>query len=295
MLKSEHIYQAYSLLGIWGAGILWAMIGCNFMPFTQQGLAVFVLAGLSVFSIHCLGFIFSYLYVTEKYYDIVGSICFVTTTAAILWYVQDQLTIRTFILGMAVIVWSLRLGIYLGVRVMKVGKDQRFDKIKVHFGQFAVAWSLSALWVYITAGSAWAGMLVNTVPTLSVVDLFWLSLWIIGFFTEVIADWQKYQFRQQYKNQGKFIKHGLWSLSRHPNYFGELIIWFALAGLAAPVLQGAQYLFLISPCLLYVLLRYISGVNLLEEHADKKFGNNPDYQHYKKTVPTLIPWFGSTN
>ena len=139
MLKSEYIYQACSLIGIWGAGIVWAMIGCNFMPFTQQGLAIFVLAGLSVFSIHCIGFIFSYLYVTEKYYDIVGSVCFVTTTAAILWYVKDQLTIRTFILGMAVIVWSLRLGIYLGVRVMKVGKDQRFDKIKVHFGQFAVA------------------------------------------------------------------------------------------------------------------------------------------------------------
>jgi steroid 5-alpha reductase family enzyme len=114
-------------------------------------------------------------------------------------------------------------------------------------------------------------------------------VWLIGMSFETLADTQKSRWRANPENKGKFIDVGLWSKSRHPNYFGEIVIWIGVAIIAFPVLQGWQYAALISPVFVTILLTRISGVPLLEKRADEKWGGQEDYEEYKKNTPVLIP------
>ena len=114
-------------------------------------------------------------------------------------------------------------------------------------------------------------------------------VWVVGFTIEVVADSQKSRFSANPDNKGKFIQTGLWSRSRHPNYFGEIVLWIGVAVIAAPVLQGWQWIALISPVFVTFLLTRVSGVPLLEKKADKKWGGQGDYESYKKKTPVLIP------
>ena len=102
---------------------------------------------------------------------------------------------------------------------------------------------------------------------------------------------QKIRFKSNPNNQEQFIKHGLWSVSRHPNYFGEIILWFGISVIAFPLLSGWQYISLISPIFVYFLLTSVSGINLLEKKANQKWNNSKSYQKYKKKTPQLIPYF----
>ena len=114
--------------------------------------------------------------------------------------------------------------------------------------------------------------------------------WLTGFLFEVIADQQKRVFNSNPDNKGKFIDSGLWSISRHPNYFGEIILWYGIAIITFPSLEGWQYITLISPIFVTLLLTKVSGLNLLEERADKKWGELEDYKEYEKNTSLLIPF-----
>jgi steroid 5-alpha reductase family enzyme len=104
-----------------------------------------------------------------------------------------------------------------------------------------------------------------------------------------VADNQKGRFKADPANQGKFISTGLWAKSRHPNYFGEIVLWIGVLLIAVPVLEGWQWVALLSPVFVALLLVKGSGVPLLEAKADKKWGGQPDYEAYKKNTPVLIP------
>ena len=91
------------------------------------------------------------------------------------------------------------------------------------------------------------------------------------------------------KNKGKFISSGLWSLSRHPNYFGEFALWTGLAIISISFLSGVMYVVLISPIFIYLLLNKVSGVNLLEDIAEERWGSEKEYQDYKKNTPVFFP------
>jgi steroid 5-alpha reductase family enzyme len=114
-------------------------------------------------------------------------------------------------------------------------------------------------------------------------------VWAFGFAFEVVADSQKSCFNADPANKGKFIQTGLWSRSRHPNYFGEIVLWVGIAIIAIPVLQGWQWIAMISPLFVTLLLTRVSGVPLLEKKADKKWGGQEGYETYKKNTPVLIP------
>ena len=111
--------------------------------------------------------------------------------------------------------------------------------------------------------------------------------WIFGFLFEVIADRQKVIFNKT--NKGKFISTGLWSFSRHPNYFGELVLWLGITIISLPTFSEFQYLGLITPIFIYLLLTRVSGVYLLEELAEKRWGNSKDYISYKNNTPVFFP------
>jgi steroid 5-alpha reductase family enzyme len=115
-------------------------------------------------------------------------------------------------------------------------------------------------------------------------------VWLFGFSMEVIADLQKSRFRADPANKGKFINTGLWAWSRHPNYFGEITLWVGVAIIALPILRGWQWLTLISPVFVFVLITRVSGLPMLEKRADEKWGGQEDYEAYKKRTPVLVPW-----
>jgi steroid 5-alpha reductase family enzyme len=114
-------------------------------------------------------------------------------------------------------------------------------------------------------------------------------IWILGFSLEVIADNQKSKFRSNPENKDKFISIGIWSWSRHPNYFGEILLWIGITIIALPVLKGWQFVTLISPLFIIILLTQISGVRLLELRGKKKWGNDEEYKSYIKNTSVLIP------
>ena len=249
------------------------------------------------FIIHWLIFIPSYFYKTEKFYDITGTVAYLSillTTAYLINLVNDEgILLRSIISIIFVMIWAIRLGIFLFKRVIKVGEDKRFEHAKKSFSKFLMFFNISALWVFLTIVNVLT-MIINNSD--SVTDLFFIigvSIAIIGFIIEVVADMQKRIFRTNISNKGQFISSGLWSISRHPNYFGEMMIWVGMSFVTIPILIGWQFITLISPIFVIFLLTKVSGINLLEASANDKWGADKNYQDYKDKTSVLIPFLGS--
>lgn len=246
------------------------------------------------FVLHWIAFIPSYMAKTEKFYDIVGTVAYLSVLAAASYLTvissNNNLQLRSIIAISLVFIWALRLGVFLFIRVLRVGEDRRFREVKQNFSKFLVWWSVSALWVFLTAANALTMIINNVSSTDDLYFYFGLLLWLIGFSFEVIADEQKRRFKSDKNNKDAFISSGLWRFSRHPNYFGEILLWVGMAIIALPTLIGWQYVTLISPIFIYLLLTRVSGVNLLEERADQKWGGTEEYDLYVERTPELIPF-----
>jgi len=137
-------------------------------------------------------------------------------------------------------------------------------------------------------GAALAAITAQTPGALGWTTVIGLVLFAAGFIIEVEADEQKHQFRQDLANEGRFIRSGLWAWSRHPNYFGEILLWWGIALVALPAIQGWPLVTLISPVFVYLLLTKVSGIPLLEARGRKRWGQNPEYQAYVADTPALI-------
>lgn len=240
------------------------------------------------FGIQWLAFIPAYLKQSERFYDLTGSLTYISTTLFILSVIGLR-NPRATILAALVMIWSVRLGLFLFKRIKQDGGDGRFDTIKPRFGAFLTAWTLQGFWVLITASAAWIGMLSNQSVALQVSDILGLGIWVLGFSIEVIADRQKRQFRQE-KGSAQFIQSGLWRYSRHPNYFGEITLWLGVLILALPTVYGWAYFSIFSPIFVAYLLTKISGVPMLEARGLEKWGNDPNYQNYLATTSCIVPW-----
>ena len=247
-------------------------------------------AVMLAFLIQWVAYIPAYIFQTEKFYDLTGSLSYLT----VIWFVffssnnLSGLNIQNLIVVTLISIWAIRLGTFLFGRIHKDGEDKRFRTIKTSASQFFMTWTLQGMWVSIctmcaiTAISSSQGIIANA--------LFYLGLafFIVGFAIEVVSDQQKSAFRAVPENKEKFITSGLWSKSQHPNYFGEILLWSAIALLSISSLNGTQYLTLISPIFTYVLLVYISGVRMLDDMGNKKWGHLEEYKEYKRNTPTLI-------
>ena len=259
-----------------------------------NGHSILFLCMCSSFLVHWIAFIPSYLAKTEKFYDITGTVAYITVlyiASTLTTYSFDhQLELRSQVAIALVVIWAVRLGLFLFIRVLKVGEDRRFREAKQSFSKYLLWWSMSALWVFLTTANALTLIINNTNVSDDLYFYFGISLWGFGFLFEVLADEQKRKFRTNKNNKNRFISTGLWGISRHPNYFGEILLWVGMAIIALPTLKGWQHVTLISPIFIYFLLTRISGVNLLEQRADKKWSGDEDYKKYKKQVPILIPF-----
>jgi len=252
------------------------------------GIPIFALAVGVIFLIQWVAFIVAYLLRTETFYDLTGSITYISVTimAVLLSPTIDD---RSVLLLAPVLIWATRLGTFLFGRIMKSGKDARFDEIKVSFLRFLMTWTLQGLWVTFTAAAALAAITTTTRMDLSWFALIGFVIWAFGFAIELLADTQKSAFKADPENKGQFIDTGLWSWSRHPNYFGEIVLWIGVAIIALPVLRGWQFVTLISPVFVTLLLTRVSGIPILERRADERWGGQEDYEAYKERTPVLIP------
>jgi steroid 5-alpha reductase family enzyme len=244
-----------------------------------------------VFLVQWLAFVPSHLRQTERYYDLTGSFTYI---AAIIFAVvlSGAANARSILLLVLVLVWAGRLGPFLFRRVRRAGKDDRFDQIKRSFSRLLLTWTLQGLWVSLTLAAAMAAVTSTEPKGLDVFAWVGLAVWVIGFALEAIADLQKSRFRADPTNKGSFITSGLWAISRHPNYFGEIVLWTGVAIIALPVLQGWQFATLISPVFVYLLITRVSGVPLLEKKADSTWGGQEAYEAYKRRTPVLVPFLG---
>lgn len=260
---------------------------------TLGGVPIFALSVGLAFLIQWLVFIPAYLFQTEKFFDFTGSLTYITVVAVAVCYSRYSfdLDARSILLAALVIIWALRLGTFLFTRIQKAGKDDRFDEIKPSFFRFLNFWTVQGLWVTITASAALIGITTVVRKDLDIFAILGSLVWIFGFVFEVIADNQKSRFNANPANKGKFIDSGLWSYSRHPNYFGEIVLWIGIAIIAIPVLQGWQWVAMISPLFVILLLTRVSGVPQLEKKAENKWGGQEEYEAYKKNTPVLIPRF----
>ncbi len=250
------------------------------------GMPLLFAFGLAAFVIQWIAFIPAYVYQTEKYFDLMGSVTYLCLAFAALFFSQREPA--AILVALLVAIWAARLGTFLFLRVSRVGHDSRFRKIKPDFLQYMMTWTLQGLWVFLTFAAGLTALTSSKAYGIDAFVIIGALLWVIGFTIEVIADNQKTAFRRDPANQDKFITHGLWAMSRHPNYFGEIMLWTGIAVIAIPALEGWQYVTLISPLFVYILLVKISGVRMLEHSAKRRWGNDETYIAYRKNTPVLL-------
>ena len=250
-------------------------------------LPVFAICGALAFLVNWVVFVPSAMKKTEHYYDLTGGITYITVIAVAVWLSQP-LDLRSAIVAGMVLVWSIRLASFLFLRISRAGKDSRFDTMKHRPVRFFLAWTLQGLWVLLTAACALAIITGGNREPLGIIGYIGIGVWTIGMLIEITADRQKSAFRADPANEGRFINTGLWAWSRHPNYFGEIVLWTGMAIIAIPMLQGWQWATLISPVFVFLLLTRVSGVPLLEAAADERWGGQEDYEEYKRATSVLV-------
>jgi steroid 5-alpha reductase family enzyme len=256
------------------------------------GLQLIQQAVLIAFVIQWLLFVPAFIFQTEKFYDLTGSATYIFIVSYVSFqsYSSINVNIGSTLLASFIILWATRLGSFLFTRIQKSGEDKRFKSIKPSLTRFFMTWTLQGMWVSLcsmcalTAIASKNGVIQN--------GLFYIGMlvFISGFIVEIIADWQKSTFRKNPENKDQFISNGLWYYSRHPNYFGEIILWLGISIMSFSSLSSWQYITLISPFFTYMLLVYISGVRILEIAGMEKWGHLENYQEYIRTTSSLFPY-----
>ena len=253
---------------------------------TIYGINAFSFVLITAVSVQVIAFIPSYLLRTEKVYDLVGSLTYIAVVSVAYTLVDNPTTLDTLIF-VYVLIWAGRLGTYLFRRVRKDGKDVRFDKAKQHFFWFLQFWMGQALWVSLTACAAVIAILSPEQDTLSTFVIVGAAIWWFGFIYESVADYQKRDFRKSHDPHTEFINTGLWSRSRHPNYFGEMSFWIGLMlfGLAA---HPEGWWWIMPGGVAMTAMFFFVSIPLIDDRSKE---NRPGYDEHMKKVSAIIPWF----
>ena len=191
--------------------------------------------------------------------------------------------------SLLVLVWAVRLGAYLFRRILRMKVDHRFDGMRDKPLRFARFWFLQAITVAVVMLPVSYLLDSNNPPGFGPWAIAGVCVWLVGLVIEAVADAQKSAFRAKDENRGRFVANGLWRYSRHPNYFGEMLVWWGLFVYVVPVLHGAAFAVVTGPVFITLLLLFVSGIPLLERSADEKYGSDPAYRDYKRRTSILVP------
>jgi steroid 5-alpha reductase family enzyme len=238
-----------------------------------------------------LAFVPAWLWHTEKFFDLVGALTFILVVILGLGVAAQsgQIVAYDFVLAGVVCLWALRLGSFLFKRVHQAGADQRFDEIKISFPRFFMAWTAQALWVVATLLPSLIMLTSKRPHRADYWVVIGLGMWIFGFVIEMIADRQKSSFRAQNPSGDRWIEEGLWALSQHPNYFGEILLWTGIFVTGLGHYQGAEWIAVLSPVFVFGLLTKGSGIPLLQERAEARWGDQAGYRDYREKTNLLVP------
>mmetsp|Transcript_19445 Transcript_19445/g.61713 ORF Transcript_19445/g.61713 Transcript_19445/m.61713 type:complete len:286 (-) Transcript_19445:186-1043(-) len=249
---------------------------------------------------------------TEIFYDFSGSLTYLL--CVLLSLLRGGSNLRQRVNSGLVITWASRLGCFLLWRILKDGRDRRFDNVRNHPRRFFIFWAIQAFWILVTALPVYtlnakrAGaeareqeeprQPVTSGPgapksspaaALSWRDRAGWALWALGFAVQVVADAQKTRFKADPANNGRWIDVGLWRLAQHPNYFGEMCMWWGIFLSCSSELRGAELATGVSPLFVTYLLLRVSGVPLLRRAGLKRWGHLPEYREYLRKTPLLLP------
>ncbi len=199
---------------------------------------------------------------------------------------------RAVLLVALTTLWGLRLALHIGIRNHGKPEDRRYQEMRQKHGdRFALVslftvFLFQALLLWIVSLVVQLGIFAGQPGQLGFLSWIGSAVWSIGFIFETVADLQMLLFKRNPSNRGKVLDTGLWALSRHPNYFGESLMWWAIYILVLPTGYGLPAL--ISPVLITFLLLKVSGVTLAEKDMTSR---RPDYEAYRQRTSTFIPWF----
>lgn len=237
------------------------------------------------FALQIMFFTVAATYKTDKLTDLSYGLTFIALSLLLLFVNPSPIFLQYLIVAM-VSLWGIRLAAFLFIRILKTGKDNRFDGVRENFLKFASFWFLQALSVWIIMLPVTFIMGSDPGPKYGIFATLGVIIWLIGFVIETLADFQKYKFKS--RNKEGFINTGLWKYSRHPNYFGEMLMWWGIFIFAIPFLKGIGWLSIIGPSYITYLLLKVTGIPPLEKAYDKRFKNDKKYKEYKRKTSILI-------
>lgn len=248
---------------------------------------------LALTAIVTVGFQLFFFFVTallrfDKVTDFAGATNFVLL-AILTLSLKGAWHFRQIVLTSLVVVWGLRLGLFLLMRILQWGEDHRFDDKRNNLAKLSVFWFLQAVWVWTVSLPLTIVNASDRNPSVKPEDIIGWIMWVVGITIEVTADQQKLMFKNSPANRGKWCNIGVWKYSRHPNYFGEILLWWGIFVASTPVLKDGEWLVVFGPVFVTLLLLFVSGIPLLEASLNKRFASLEEYNVYRSRTSPLIP------
>ena len=251
-------------------------------------LSLFITSAVIIVVIQMLFFILAAYFKTDKVTDLSYGLTFVIVS----WVIYNNSLSyghANFVVPLMVTIWGLRLSGFLFVRILKTKKDKRFDGIREDFLKFAKFWLLQGVAIFIIMLPAIVGTAKDG-RTFGAISIFGFLIYLCGVITETIADYQKFMFKSDPSNEGRWTNVGLFKYARHPNYFGEILTWWGIYIFAFTTLDGFEYLTVAGPIFITLLLLFVTGVPPLEKAYEKRYAENKEYQKYKNSTRLLLPF-----
>ncbi|MDC7234802.1 MAG: DUF1295 domain-containing protein [Spirochaetales bacterium] len=234
-------------------------------------------------------FLIALIFKTDKVTDLSYSLTFAVLAPVLLFSAGKGYSLIQILLMGSILLWAIRLGSYLLKRILITKTDDRFDDKRNNPANLIRFWILQTTAVWIIMMPYTLFLISRNIDLPAGLVIFGFIIFLTGFIIEIVSDVQKFRFKSQEQNKGKWMDKGLWKYSRHPNYFGEILVWWGLFIVVLPGLSGWNLLTAAGPVSITLLLLFVSGIPLLEKSAEKKYGSNPDYIRYRDRTSLLVP------